>query len=463
MELYLIPSILSLVGNALLGIYVNVKSPKSKVTYAFTVLILLLMGWAFSETMMRSQSVETALFWSKVSYVHSFFLPSAFLALSYIYTGGRNLSLIVASYALGLIFFPFLLSSHFIQEIVLIPLWGYDTQVGYLFSYFAAVYVAIIGVGTLILLQHYRKSPPQEKRRLQFMIAGFLIAVFLIGMTNLLSRVANLPLPRAGSLFTLVATVSFAYGMVRYQLLIVLTREPPRATMDSRCGALCSSCSAYLEGFCPSCELGDIELRESCPIYRCSLERGIICNDCSALLKCSTYREYSNECPFSVDRYGLKVRTSYFWKDPDPSFAFEIFRDYTIRGSFGLLITRDYPEKVIERYELPDVSVLWLSQIGEYEASIDPTNLPRFTHTVSEFIRQAPISFVLLTGLEYLIVHNGFDRVLRHLHMINDQVMTHNSRLLVVADPRTLEAKELSLLEREMRTLRKDNLFKSPG
>jgi len=464
MHLYLVPSILSLVGNAFLGIYVNVKNPHKKVTYAFTVLVLLLMGWAFSETIMRSQSdAENALFWSKILYLNSFFLPSAFLALSYVYTGGRKYLCILGSYAVGLVFIPFLFSDNFIEKVEVIPSWGYDAQVGSLFSHFAAVYIGIIAVGTFILLQHYRKSPSHEKHRLNFMIAGFLLAVFLIGITNLLSRVLDLSLPRAGSLFTLVATVSFAYGMVKYQLLIVLIREPSRATMDSRCGALCSSCSSYLDGLCPSCELGDAHVRESCPIYQCSSERDVLCNDCSELSTCDIYREYCNVCPFSVDRYGLKVKSSYLWEDADPQFAFEVFRDYIIRGSFGLLITRDYPEKAVEKYQLPNVNVLWLSQVEEHEASVDPTNLPRITHTVSEFVRQAPISFVLLTGLEYLMVHNGFDRVLKHLHMINDQVMTHNSRFLIVVDPKAMDPKELSLLEREMHPLKKDNLFKSPG
>lgn len=464
MDMYLVPSILSLIGNASLGIYLNVKNPHKMVTYAFTVLVLLLMGWAFSETMMRSQSdAESALFWSKMLYLNVFFLPSAFLSLSYVYAGGKNCAYILASYAVGAAFVPLLFSSSFVEKVDNIEPWGYDAHVGALFSYFVVVYLAVIAVGAFVLLQHYRRSPPQEKHRLNFMISGFALAVLLIGVTNVLSRVLSLSLPRMGSMFTLVATISFAYGMVKHQLLIVLTREDHRATMDSRCGALCSLCSSYLDGLCPSCELGDARIRESCPIYRCSVGKGVLCNDCSDLLTCDIYREYCNKCPFSVDRYGLNVRNSYVWEDAHPQFAFEVFRDYVIRGSFGLLITRDYPEKVVEKYHLPDVNVLWLSQVEEHETSIDPTNLPRITHTVTEFIRQAPMSFILLTGLEYLMVHNGFDRMLKHLHMINDQVMTHNARFLVIVDPKTMDPKELSLLEREMHPLKKDNLFKSPG
>ena len=464
MKLYLIPPILSVAGNLILGIYLNMKNPRSKVTYAFTVMVMLLVGWALAEIMMRIQtSPERALFWSKIFYLNGFFLPSAFLVLSYVYTGGRKSLYIAVSYVLGMIFIPFLFSNDFVEKVEIVPSWGYDVQVGSLFLVFSVLYIAVIGIGAFILLQYYKKSSFQEQRRLQFMMVGFIIAVVLIGVTNLLSRIVEISLPRAGSMFSLVATISFAYGMVKYQLMVVPTREKPRGTVDSRCGALCSLCSAYLDGLCPSCELGDPVLRESCPIYRCSVEKGVVCNDCSSLFKCDIYRAYAEHCPFSVDRYGLKTRTSYLWEDRDPQFAFEVFKDYTLRGIFGLLITRDYPQKVVEKYHLPDVTVLWLSQIEKEGTSIEPTNLPRLTHTITEYIKQAPVSFILLVGLEYLIVHNGFDKVLKHLHMVNDQVMTHNARLVVVVDPKALDPKELSLLEREMRPLRKDNLFKVPG
>lgn len=463
MNPYLIPSILALIGNAILGIYLIVKNPHSKVTYAFFILTLLLVGWAFSETVMRSQSdAEPALYWSKILYFHSFFLPSAFVVLSYIYTGGKSRTWILLAYGAGLGFLPLLFSTDFVIHMEEIPPWGYDIRVGHLFSYFVVGYLAIISVGTAILLQYYRRTSPLEKRRLQFMLTGFLVSVFLIAITNLLSRVADLPLPKMGSMFTLVATVSFAYGMLKYQLLIVPIREKSQAAMDSRCGALCSLCSAYLRGLCPSCELDETAMRESCPVYTCSLEKGVLCNDCMHVLECDIFREYTEKCPYIMDQYGLNLKNSYLWEDADPQVAFEVFQDYIVRGSYGLLIARDYPEKLIEKYQLPHVSVIWLTQIEKEGMSIDPNNLPRLTHTVAEFIQKAPLSFVLLVGLEYLIVHNGFDRVLKHLHMVNDHVMTNRARFLGVVDPRTLDPRELSLLEREMHPLRRDNLFKSP-
>ncbi len=466
MNPYIVLFILPLVGNAALGTYVIVKNPKSKVTREFFVLALLLVGWAFAESMMRTRTTAgAALFWSKILYLNNLFLPSTFLALSYVYTGGKKYSYIAISHALSLIFIPFLFTDQLVENVAENPPWGYDIIVGPFFPYFVVLYLAIISAGTVIVLQYYRQSSLIEKRKLQFMLAGFLLALFLISLTNLLSRTdaGELALPRAGSLFTLIATLSFAYGMFKYQLLVVPTRIKAATAIDSRCGASCSLCSAYLDGLCPSCEAGDQEQRESCPIYQCSFERGVPCNDCKSLLKCDIYGENCGRCPFTVDRYGLKARNSYLWEDANPQFAFEVFRDYTIRGCFGLFISRDYPQKAMEKYQLVTVSTVWLSQVEGHERSIDPTNLPRLTHTITQFIQKTPQSFIFLLGLEYLIVHNGFDNVLKHLHMINDQVMTHNSRFLVVVDPKTLDPRELSLLEREMHPLKEGNLFKSPG
>ena len=72
MNLYLVPPLFSLIGNTALGVYLFWKTPTTKVTYAFSFLILLLVGWAFSETMMRSQSTaEDAFFWGKILYLKS--------------------------------------------------------------------------------------------------------------------------------------------------------------------------------------------------------------------------------------------------------------------------------------------------------------------------------------------------------------------------------------------------------
>ncbi|MBU7014080.1 MAG: DUF835 domain-containing protein [Theionarchaea archaeon] len=464
MHLYLIPPAVALVGNAAMGFHLMRRTPSSRVTRAFSFLILLLMGWAFSEIMMRSSpDEETALFWGRILYLNSFFLPSAFVVLAYVYTGGRKRVFTFLPYSTGFFFIWFLFTDNFLVGMEEIPPWGYDAVVGPLFTHFIGGYLGVIAVGTLVLLRYYKKSSFTEKRRLQAMLTGFLLSLVLIAITNLLSRIKDLPLPRMGSMFTLIATLSFAYGILRYQLLIVPTRERAKETLDARCGALCTSCGRYLEGECPSCEQGERGLRESCPIYQCSVQKGVLCESCSLLLGCETYKTHSEQCPFRTDQFGLKARNSYLWEDADPDVAFQIFKDYTIRGSFGLLITREYPEKVREKYDLPHVSVLWLSQLEEHEKGVDPTNLPRLTHTVTQFVRQTPQSFVLLTGLEYLVVHNGFERVLKHVHMINDQVMTHSSRLLVVVDPKTLDPKELSLLQRELRSLKKENLFKYPA
>lgn len=464
MDLYIIPPLLSLVGNAILGLYLIVKNPNSKVTYAFSVLVLLLVGWAFSETMMRSQSnPEVAVFWGKILYINAFFLPSAFITLSYLYTGGKTISWVALSYAVGGGFLPLLMTKGFLQGVKKIPPWGYDVVVGPLFSYFVILYLLAISVGAVILLRYYKQNSLLEKRRLQFMLVGFLVSVFLIGMSNLLSRVQDLPLPRMGSMFTLVATVSFAYGMAKYKLLIVPTRERARTPIDARCGALCSLCRSYVEGLCVGCEQADAKIRESCPIYQCSIQKGILCEECPELLECTIYREFAEKCPVSVDFYGLDHCNSYLWEHSDPKIAFEIFLDYTARGAFGLLITRDYPEKVKEKYQLLDISYIWLSQVESAENAVDPTNLPRLTYIITQFIKQVPESFILLVGVEYLIVHNGFSRVLKFLHTINDRVMTHNARFLVVIDPKTLDPKEVSLLERELHPLKRENLFKSPG
>jgi archaellum biogenesis ATPase FlaH len=57
---------------------------------------------------------------------------------------------------------------------------------------------------------------------------------------------------------------------------------------------------------------------------------------------------------------------------------------------------------------------------------------------------------ILIDGVEFLIVNNDYEKVLRMIHHITEAVMENRSRLIVSVDPRTLETRELALLERNM-------------
>jgi PAS domain S-box-containing protein len=147
-------------------------------------------------------------------------------------------------------------------------------------------------------------------------------------------------------------------------------------------------------------------------------------------------------------KYRLESGESYLVESAQPTEAFDIFRDAVTHGIQGFSICRMHPKKVRRRFDLKKTPILWLSTI-EGEDSVDPKDLAKINHMLNEFLKRASDCILLLEGLEYLIIQNNFEKVVKALHSLNDYVTVSNSRLLVPVNPKTLSEKELSILEKE--------------
>ena len=153
-------------------------------------------------------------------------------------------------------------------------------------------------------------------------------------------------------------------------------------------------------------------------------------------------------------KYQIDKGESYLIENHDPGEAFDIFMDAVTHGIQGFSICRIHPKKVRGKYGLKKTLILWLSTI-EAEDSIDPRDLAKINHLLSEFLKRATDSIILLEGIEYLIIQNSFEKVIKAMHSLNDYITLFGSRLLVPVSPRTLSEKELSILEKEFRVYHK--------
>jgi len=154
----------------------------------------------------------------------------------------------------------------------------------------------------------------------------------------------------------------------------------------------------------------------------------------------------------SVRKYTLQNGYSYLIKEEIPDQAFDIFVDAVKHGVPCLCVTREYPEKVKERYDLKGVPFLWLSMDQEKNYSRDPSNIAMLYSDMKTFISENKNCTVLLSGLEYLISQNGFQKVLKLLQHVNDKVAVTDSVLIASISPLTLPESELKMLEKEMRS-----------
>jgi two-component system cell cycle response regulator len=140
----------------------------------------------------------------------------------------------------------------------------------------------------------------------------------------------------------------------------------------------------------------------------------------------------------------------YLVEEKKPDLAFRLFRQLVGEGLPGLVITRQYPDRVRREKGLPDAKVLWLSHTPG-EDYHNPTAIGTLAKTVSRFIEDHKgEAVVLLDGLEYLIVNNGFLQTLMFVEHVNEFVMQRKAVVLIPVAPDALEEKELALLERNL-------------
>ncbi|MDI6855613.1 MAG: DUF835 domain-containing protein [Candidatus Thermoplasmatota archaeon] len=149
-------------------------------------------------------------------------------------------------------------------------------------------------------------------------------------------------------------------------------------------------------------------------------------------------------------RYKLERGCSYLLRDENTAKGYDIFMDAITNNYCGLLVTRDYPEKLRSRYkELCGIPILWLTD-AEKEYAIAPEELSKLYYELVSFIKKAKNAFVLLAGVEYLLANNSFKSVLKFLQITKDQIAIYNAVLLLPLASKTISERELKMLEKEL-------------
>jgi uncharacterized repeat protein (TIGR01451 family) len=148
----------------------------------------------------------------------------------------------------------------------------------------------------------------------------------------------------------------------------------------------------------------------------------------------------------------VKSGIGYLVMEENPSISYGIFSELIDEGYNGLCITRTFPSRVKANYYFEGVSILWLSRARNKD-SILPTNLSGVLSNVKDFMEQNENPVILLDGLEYLMVHNDFQKVLKLVHGLNELSAIYDSKLLMPLNPLTMDVDKIALLKRDLRIL----------
>ena len=142
----------------------------------------------------------------------------------------------------------------------------------------------------------------------------------------------------------------------------------------------------------------------------------------------------------------------YVVRERKPFLSYKLFEGAISDGAPGLCVTRQYPDKIRESFDLRDTRVMWLSHTPGKDHH-NPTSIGTLATIISSFIERYEKCVVIIDGLEYLVINNGFQQVLRFVEHINEQVMQSRSTVLVPISPNAFSEKELALLERNVEVI----------
>lgn len=142
----------------------------------------------------------------------------------------------------------------------------------------------------------------------------------------------------------------------------------------------------------------------------------------------------------------------YLVEERRPKASFELLEHALSAGYSGMVVTRDFPRKLLAEKDIEGCRVLWLTNLVG-EGRINPTAIGILMSQLRAFIEGQKKTAILVDGLEYLVSLNTYDRMLQFMHQLRDLVVTNESILVVPVDPRTMSEREVALLERNLEVI----------
>ncbi|MBU7033229.1 MAG: DUF835 domain-containing protein [Theionarchaea archaeon] len=158
----------------------------------------------------------------------------------------------------------------------------------------------------------------------------------------------------------------------------------------------------------------------------------------------------SNHDSPSPEECTFKNGSSYMVKEEKAYFSYKAFTQLASKRN-GLIITRIHPPRLKKQYNISG-EILWLSTL-DADNIIKPNDLNKLGYIINSFIENhCDGCIILLDGIEYLILHDGFEKVLTFISYITDKISQSKAILLIPTSPKALTQKEVTVLERKLET-----------
>jgi hypothetical protein len=143
---------------------------------------------------------------------------------------------------------------------------------------------------------------------------------------------------------------------------------------------------------------------------------------------------------------------NYLVVDETPETAYREFKLVQKNEVPGLCLSTTFPEKIRREFGLTEADQYWFSDtnLGEEIRTLDPRRLDFETiRVIGNFFKNSQNGVLLIDGLEYLLVENGFGKVLQFVKRVIDLASLNNATIIIPLTPSSLEKDQFARLRKE--------------
>lgn len=151
-------------------------------------------------------------------------------------------------------------------------------------------------------------------------------------------------------------------------------------------------------------------------------------------------------------KYNLDRSNNYLVEEEIPDKAYDVFHDQVTHGLIGLCLTKLIPQKVRERYKIPNTSMIHIS-FNSQDNSIPPTEIDRLIMIISDFTKISKGFVIIVDCLDQIKFANGFERTVSFLRDLSLLCKESGSFTILSIPPRMFEREELEYLLKNFRRL----------
>ena len=395
-------SLLAFVVKLGLAIWIYRRNPSAKVNKYFALVFVGQAIWDLGKFLMWLTPDESMAFiWARISY--SGYIISLFFLLEFVWAYLKKKHYFTTVPGRIVLYTPMvllLLALWFKRWMIadLVPpealsygfgieLWNYTY--GPLYNYFFMWFQVIpfIYAFVLFVFKYFFVKSEDKKKQLFYLVVGSSFPIMLGIPTGVILPSMGIFLPPHNNILSLIMSIFIAIGIIKYKFLAV--RPIGEKIVEGR-----------------------------------KLEHAL------------------------ADEYKFEFGNSYFIKHEKSSeISHKVLLTHLYKKRYGLIITAHNPGKVRHEYGIETTPIVWMTDTETEHLAVDPIDIEQLYETIKQFVEKVPQSFVLIDGLDYLLVHNNFAKIMHFMKKVRGVVTRNNSCLVVPKGALAVDLKKERLLE----------------